>query len=678
MRFGFEVIGALLSAGLAVLAFLFLHKREQLKASERRARALVHYSPMAIILTDAETHVVIDVNQAFADMFGLASPDVIGLNADDLAIMDRAVLDEYRQTLAANGAVEGLTTDLRANGGAIRTITISGHRLMLNGRAHVLTFIADVTDDMRAADILRRDKEVAETEARVKSRFLAMMSHDFRTPLSAAAGLAELLRADEPDPARRHRLDGILESTAALAHMVDDILDMSRLQGGGVGIVEAPFDPVILAERVESICGPAASRKGLDLVLEVDPDLPALIRGDPDRLTQMAMNLVQNAIKFTQTGAVTLALGQTRAADEARHLLIEVRDTGPGIDPAEVEGLFEPFRQGTASAGQRGVGLGLAICRQLAGMMGGQVAAAPNPGGGSVFRLTVPLIIAAPNDADTPSTAELLSQPRSNGGEASPAGAWAGLRVLLAEDTALNREVMADQLRRAGAEVVAVGDGAPAVLLTLVADPAFDVVLLDMDMPTLSGPLTAQRLRAHPRGQTPVIAALTAYSEQIDRDAGLAAGMDLFFSKPPDLGDMARRIKACRASGSTGPGAPAAGFDVVAAARGWGDDASPLAALLDRFATTHAGFEGHLTALRHAGRTAELASALHQIVGLASVLHAPRLQSIAEATKKTFDETPGSTFAARLTAVDQAVRTHVDVVMAAQNGQPVYTSGGSA
>jgi PAS domain S-box-containing protein len=653
-------------SSLGCLSIVIEDVDRQSQAFLERARAVVRKNPLAIILTDAQSHRVIDINDAFLRMFGLESRQVLGQNANELGLFEQSRIDAYRELLATDGMVTDLIVTRDTHEGANRTLKVSGHRLWLGSRYYYLTFINDISNEMLAADVLRREKELAQHEAQEKSRFLAMMSHEFRTPLSAAAGLAALLKSDEKDPGKQRRLDGILEAMSALTHLVDDVLDLSRLQNNDLVSVVGVCVPALVVERVEAICGPSAARKGLDLRIEIDPRLPERIIGDQNRIAQVTINLMQNAIKFTETGSVTLFVGCAPSGGQnAERLMLEVRDTGPGIPKDEHERLFRPFQQGRAAKIHDGVGLGLSICRQLVTMMDGDISVDDNPGGGSIFRVTLPLNIAPTNEPETGSDdiAPHHSTP------------WTGLRVLIAEDTGLNREVLAEQLTRVGAQVVPVADGGPACTLAAVAEPPFDVVLLDMHMQGVSGLEASMRLRATQRGQSLLIAALTAYSEESDREACEAAGMDLFFSKPYDLNEMGHSIAAAAATrapldAEESARQDAIGFDVLAAARGWADDATPLATLLIRFADAYGGIRGHLTGLFGQGRVTDLQTMVHQIRGIAALLRAQDLQQEAARIETLLQEQKLSGLEGRLDRLEHLVQAHVSLVQSAYASSP--------
>jgi PAS domain S-box-containing protein len=632
----------------------------QSRAFLDRAQAIVRTNPLASILTDAESHKVIDVNEAFLRMFGLSMQQIVDRPTDELGLFDSERLTAYRQLLRTNGAVEDLIVTRSTDEGENRTLRISGHRLTLDEKDFYLTFIRDISNEMRAANLLRREKEGAQNEARVKSQFLAMMSHEFRTPLTAAAGLAALLKEDEHDREKRRRLDGIIAATSALTHLVDDVLDLSRLENNELVTLCRTFDPGSVVERVEAICSAAAARKGLAFTIEIDPRLPHRIVGDQNRIAQVAINLMHNAIKFTDSGSVTLFIGRASSRGEvAERLVVEVRDTGPGIDPNDRKRLFQPFQQGRTAKPPEGAGLGLAICRHLVALMDGRVIVRPNPEGGSVFRVDLPLVVGVPD----------LPDGRARIAASDTGRHWAGLKVLVAEDAALNREVLTQQLVSAGAEVVSVADGESACILAATAEPRFDVVLLDMSMPGLSGPEASERLRLTWRGQTLPIVALTASSEEVDRRACEAAGMDLFVSKPYDLVDVGRQIGAILAASNHCEPTSSIGFDHVAAARGWADDATPLATLLVGFADTHDDIGGKLTALRRENRIDDLRTSVHRLRGLAALLQANRLnEAAARIEARVAANKSASDLKEDLDRLEQLVLAHVDLINSTRDG----------
>jgi two-component system, sensor histidine kinase len=376
--------------------------------------------------------------------------------------------------------------------------------------------------------------DLAERGNAVKSRFLATMSHEMRTPLHGVLGLARLLRAatlDDPQAATRLQM---LERTGEhLLDLINDVLDHSRIEGGRFELAREPFDLVALLGALAELTRVSATEKGLELQLDLvgggQPSRSAdWVEGDPARLRQIMLNLLGNAVKFTARGAVTLRLQRMGSS-----AVIDVVDTGEGVAPADRERIFQAFEQGDSSFARRhgGTGLGLTISRELARAMGGDIVCLDAPGGGSTFRLTL----------DLPATAAPAPPPPAT---AAPATRLQG-RVLLAEDNEVNAIVAGALLTRLGAEVVTAGEGLAAV--RLAAEEHFDLILMDGQMPVLDGFEAASRIRAWElaggRRRTPIVA-LTANAMPNDRERSLAAGMDDHLAKPfaePALEAVLRR-----------------------------------------------------------------------------------------------------------------------------------------
>ena len=358
------------------------------------------------------------------------------------------------------------------------------------------------------------EAEAARDEARLaaqaRTQFLANMSHELRTPLNGVMGMLDLLQ-DATDPGVRERARTAHASASHLLDLLGNVLDVSRLESGRISLETLPFDPRRLVREAVRVVSDQADAKGIELRLEEDGPLPAAVAGDPTRLRQVAINLVGNAVKFTDAGEVVV-----RLRHEGDRLGIEVADTGIGI-PAEAQAtLFDPFVQADASTTRRfgGTGLGLAICRQIVAAMDGRIGVESAPGQGATFRLEVRAPVAT------------LDRPGVPMREARP------LRVLVAEDNAVNRRVADAFLRRLGHDAVCVEDGARAVEAVRDAEPAFDAVLMDVQMPVMDGIEATRTIRAlGPRGALPILA-LTANAREVHRDELAEAGMDGHLTKP--------------------------------------------------------------------------------------------------------------------------------------------------
>jgi PAS domain S-box-containing protein len=371
-------------------------------------------------------------------------------------------------------------------------------------------------------------RAAADAANRAKSDFLAHLSHEIRTPMTAILGFADVLAEEaRSGPALSAWLDHLLtirRNGEHLLGLVNDVLDMSKIEAGRMTVERIACSPMGVARDVVAMLGERAGAKGLALRLEAGEDVPALILTDPLRLRQILTNLVGNAVKFTERGSVTV-----RICRDDDHLAFEVIDTGIGLTSEQLTRLFLPFEQADATTARRfgGTGLGLAISSKLAELLGGGVEAYSTPGEGSRFVLTIKAPVAA---AASPVEAEA-------GGAvgASPGGSLGGSRILLAEDGPDNQRLISFHLRRAGAAVEIVGDGRAALDRALAADRSgdpYDVVLMDVQMPEMDGLAATRALRQ--AGYRGAILALTASAMSGDRERCLEAGCDDYAAKPID------------------------------------------------------------------------------------------------------------------------------------------------
>jgi len=366
---------------------------------------------------------------------------------------------------------------------------------------------------------LESARQRAEAAARVKSEFLAMMSHEIRTPMNGILGAAELLAAFELEPQQRELIDIIVSSSRGLMRILNDILDLSKLEASAIELEASSFELRDVCQDVTKLFTPVARSKGIELVLDVDPAVPEWVIGDAARLGQVLTNLVGNALKFTSRGGVTI-----RVRTGGGRLRFEVLDTGVGIGPEQKERLFQPFTQADASVTRRfgGTGLGLAICRRLVDRMGGELGVDSEPGVGSSFWFELELPLGEP------------VYPQD--GER---GVWSvreGIEVLLAEDNRVNATVAQRMLEELRCRVTHAEDGETA--LDLLDRRRFDIALLDLSMPVLGGLDIARRIRGRPG--RPALVALTASATLEDREACLDAGMDDFLTKPVAHARLAR------------------------------------------------------------------------------------------------------------------------------------------
>ena len=468
-------------------------------------------------------------NPKFEQMFGWPAGALMGQpgacvwpSTDDYAALGR----EVGPALARGEPVEVERVMARRDGSTFLCRLLARAVDPTHPSKGATIWIAEDVTERRAVDqALARARDDAEAANRAKSAFLANTSHEIRTPLNGLVGLARLARQPGLDAARRERyLQQIDDSAQALSGVISDILDLSKIEAGKLSLEAVDFDLHALLESIEHGYAALAEVRGLSLEMLVRSGVPRRVRGDPARLRQVLSNFLSNGLKFTAQGSVRI---EVRPSPNPR-LRFEIQDSGPGIDPAVQARLFTPFTQADESTTRRfgGTGLGLSICRELAQLMGGEVGVQSTPGRGSLFWAELPLPASAEAGPESAFSA-LRDQ----------ASALAGLRVLVAEDNAVNMLIAVALLEQWGVVVAQAGNGAQAVAAVhaqAAAGTPFDLALMDVQMPVMGGYDATRVLRQHhPAAALPIIA-LTAAALTSERDEALACGMNDFLTKPID------------------------------------------------------------------------------------------------------------------------------------------------
>ncbi len=521
---------------------------EALRENQERLQRMVDAIRAGVVLIDAESRVIVEANPAALSIIGATREQVLGHVCHNYICPTQAgacpIIDLGQQ-------VDNEERVVRRNDGQTVPILKTVVPMMLDNRMHLLESFIDISERKHAEDALIAAKKEAEGATQAKSQFLANMSHEIRTPMTAILGFADVLLEegdlDRPLMERRDAAMAIKRNGEYLLGIINDILDLSKVEAGKMTVEEIPCSPAKIIAEVASLVRVKADGQGLSFDIEYEGAIPDTIQTDPTRLRQILINVIANALKFTEIGGVRLI---TRYLPDDDHPLLQfdVVDTGIGMSEERIAKLFQPFTQADASTTRRfgGTGLGLTISRRFAEMLGGDITVVESVAGvGTRFRISV---ATGPVDGVRmivdPRSATSVSSDSAKAGVGRCEPELHGCHILLAEDGPDNQRLIAHVLRKAGAEVTVTENGRLAVDAALAARDegrAFDVILMDMQMPVTDGYEATSRLRRE--GYSGPVIALTAHAMATDRAQCLNAGCDDYATKPINRQELVETIR---------------------------------------------------------------------------------------------------------------------------------------
>ncbi len=499
-----------------------LRMEKEIRRQKEYFEALFVNNPVAVITVDLDGK-VISWNPAAARLFGYTQQEAVGANIDDLVAREDLIHTEardYSQQANREGRVQAITKRNRKDGSLVDVELLALPVNVSGDKVGYIGIYYDISE-------LQEARRQAEAANKAKSTFLANMSHELRTPLNAILGFTRLMDADPSLTPQQHENLGVINRSGEhLLDLINSVLEMSKIEAGRVTLQEKAFDLYLLLDTLEEMFQLRAREKGLELAFERNGPVPRHVKSDDGKLRQVLMNLIGNAIKFTETGKVVVRTSASQPADNADSAIVkldfEVQDTGPGIPPKELKTIFEPFVQAKDSPQfQEGTGLGLSISRQFVRMFGGEICATSMVGQGSLFCFDVVM--------QRVEESEMTLSQRVRQVRALEPGQPV-YRLLVVEDRETNRKLLVRILEPLGFEVKEAANGREAIQIWQDWKP--HLIWLDMQMPYMDGYETCQHIRGSPQGSDTVIIALTATAFEEDRYKTLSAGCDDFLRKP--------------------------------------------------------------------------------------------------------------------------------------------------
>ncbi len=497
--------------------------------------ALITNNPLAIAVMDPHRRTLM-VNSAFEELFQFSAAELIGRPLETFVLPLQEEEDGTQNIAELGGNSVRKSTRRRRKDGRLIDVEVRGVPLIVDEKMVGLYAIyQDITESLAAEAELRATKEAAESANRAKSEFLANMSHEIRTPMNGVMLAAELAAAENPTPLQKEYLDTIRTSGESLLILLNDLLDLSKVEAGKLEIHATEFSVRDCVQECVALLDARARQKCLNLFIEIDRGLPELVSGDALRLRQVILNLAGNAVKFTLSGSIRIRAEYLGMSSGRLACRFSVADTGIGISSEKQSAVFREFEQADNSTTRLfgGTGLGLAISKKLVHLMGGSIWVKSEPGVGSTFYFTTTFDPASAN-----------TTPKKEPSRIPARQIESRLRILLAEDNAINQRLAVRVLEKAGHSVTAVDTGKKAV--AFCTEHQFDVVLMDIHMPEMDGIEATRQIRLlekHTGEHLPIIA-MTASAMKEDRESCLSAGMDAYMSKPICTDELLATLKA--------------------------------------------------------------------------------------------------------------------------------------